>query len=114
MKKIFLPYKLAVIAKEKGFNETCIGFYTNQRKLHIYDFESHPDEFIRRTEATLKAPLYQQIIDWLRKEPRFIQIMEQPETFSNDKPMYCVKERGSIISEPYTLKEAIEEVFKLV
>lgn len=28
MKKLFIPYELALIAKEKGFNEECIATYT--------------------------------------------------------------------------------------
>lgn len=28
MKHLFVPYEIAVIAKEKGFDEPCLGYYT--------------------------------------------------------------------------------------
>ena len=34
MKHLFLPYNLALLAKEKGFDEPCFATYsTNDRKL---------------------------------------------------------------------------------
>lgn len=42
MKRLFVPKNIALIAKEKGFDEECLGNY--------------------------EAPLYQQLIDWFRNK----------------------------------------------
>ncbi len=57
MEHLFIPYKLAVIAAEKGFDEGCCRYY-------------HTDKSLRTiSEGTLNevcaAPMYQQIQDWL-------------------------------------------------
>lgn len=73
MKHLFIPYELALLAKEKGFDEPCFGFfkYKNKTVVLFQDKLCDPscnsdiknDDFI---EAT--APLYQQLIDWFREK----------------------------------------------
>lgn len=65
MERLFLPYALSLIAKEKGFNEKCIGIIGSNFGPFLCDdpeqiHQSHPDK--------IPAPLYQQISDWLREE----------------------------------------------
>ncbi len=65
MIELFLPYELAVTAKEKGFNEKCFGFYTEEYKELIY---SQP-KIHKSSDLPTKpfsAPMCQQIIDWFR------------------------------------------------
>lgn len=64
MKNLFIPYELAVIAKEKGFNENCLGWY-NYKSLEIFGEDSVLDIYAGDDNRPL-APLYQQIVDWLR------------------------------------------------
>ena len=64
--KLFCPYELSLLAKDKGFNEPCFGFYyTKDKELYLDDDD---DEHGKAWEDILKAPLYSQITDWLREE----------------------------------------------
>lgn len=75
MKKLFIPYELALIAKDKGFNESCFGGYylfENKPDLCIYQDEN---EFSDSKEIILQAPLYQQMVDWFSEKHK-IQIVE--------------------------------------
>lgn len=68
LKKLFVPYELAVKLKEKGFNEPCIGLYLESGRLWSLDntggdFSGITNENKKRETA---APLYQQITDWFR------------------------------------------------
>lgn len=78
MEELFIPYSLSVIAKEKGFNEECFGYWTsggksvkNETTLYI--------QFTRFKNDALTVPsaiLYQQILDWLMKEHKiYVQIL---------------------------------------
>jgi hypothetical protein len=66
MKYLFIPYELAVIAKEKGFKDRCFGYYEHKTKelnyqfVSVYPFDNAP--------VHLPSPIYQQIIDWLREK----------------------------------------------
>lgn len=72
MEKLFIPYPLAILAKEKGFIESCFAFYQNN-ELTFYD----PTDYKARNwsnagwledyEWDCAAPLYQQIVDWFRE-----------------------------------------------
>ncbi len=59
MKHLFLPYELAVIAKEKGYDEECFASYREDGSIQFDD----PEGF-----GKWAAPIYQQIIDWLYEE----------------------------------------------
>lgn len=64
MKNLFIPYELAVIAKEKGFKEACFRSWYKAP----YDEAVLTSEFdSMNPNAFVLAPLYQQIIDWLRE-----------------------------------------------
>lgn len=43
MKNLFIPYELAVIAKEKGFNEDCLAAYsfTSKEIIGIGHYENN-------------------------------------------------------------------------
>ncbi len=69
MKNLFIPYPLALLAKENGFNKPCLGHY---------DFIGAPVKFfssdllsmggVQQNDTTkCCAPLYQQIVDWFRE-----------------------------------------------
>ena len=84
MKEQFVPYEIANILKEKGFDEPCFGTYNsfgdfiqsnseyplpkNSDKLHddiwLKHIQTHfPDH---TPDMLCTAPLWQQVIDWLR------------------------------------------------
>ncbi len=63
MEHLFIPYNLAKLAKQKGFEEPCFAYYEDWGdkicNLGVFDNQSNNSD-----EAL--APLYQQIIDWCR------------------------------------------------
>lgn len=60
MKHLFLNKELSELAKEKGFNEPCFGYYLHEEfnigLLHNTETEKNSKD--------CAAPLYQQIVDW--------------------------------------------------
>lgn len=126
MKDLFLPYELALIAKQKGFNEPCIGYFAKNyatgedNQLSLAD---RPIEASKFKSKYLAAPLYQQIIDWLREKHnidividrcvgsvRFCAKIIKPK---KNQPLYC-EFAGSFMDYYETLNKAIEEAFKLL
>lgn len=63
MKHLFIPYELAVIAKEKGFDEECFAYYDKLEKLKDGSVEPPAIAY-----PLTNAPLYQQIADWFREK----------------------------------------------
>lgn len=59
MKKLFIPYELALKLKELGFDEECLGWFykdnSDRGKVQIRPFSS---------EYGIKAPLWQQAFDF--------------------------------------------------
>jgi len=76
MKKHFATYEIAIILKEKGFNEDCLGVYIDKEltiglpETTLNVITKYYD--ILEKEEYLLAPLWQQAIDWLREKHRFI------------------------------------------
>lgn len=83
MKNLFVPYEIAIIAKEKGYNELDLAYYRlsfEERqepflKTELIFFRERYDNHNFRLErhptasgAICTAPLYQQLTDWLREE----------------------------------------------
>ena len=80
MKEQFVPYEIAIKLKEKGFDEPCFGTYgfNNIKPKKLYLPEDIREEFNERIDVSdivngingddVAAPLWQQVIDWLRTE----------------------------------------------
>lgn len=88
MKKLFVPYEIAVLAKEKGFNEPCFTHYTNEFTKKLL----HPLERFKNYNQYPKlvsAPLYQQLIDWFDDQYIFISI--ETEAIGSDEWVYIFK-----------------------
>ena len=110
MKHLFVPYEIAKKLKELGFEEECLGYYDN--KILTY---SKNDVF--RNFATIKnklasAPLYQQVIDWLREKK--IKVVENPkfggwEIWGKYDDNYI-----QLSNSVYNIDNAIEEALKLI
>ena len=83
MENEFVPYELARDLRELGFDGECIAFWNNYRELHLnstYEFfDSH-----------LKAPLYQQAVQFLA-----------PKLLHNYR-IIVVKESGAYWLQEYT------------
>lgn len=110
MKNLFIPYELAVIAKEKGFNEPCFTYWytTNWQnpKLHGKDvcfsgYTNYPD-------SNTIAPLYWQIIEWLKEKDLLV-----CEELTWDWCIYRIS-NGQNLYLNLTIDEAIKKAFELI
>jgi len=142
MKNLFIPYQLALIAKEKGFNEPCFTKfeqYFNKESLYPilatmglntpyeneyngYDqkiindnekrwvFTGYKNSVKDHGQEVLTAPLYQQVVEWLREKQ--IKIIEC-EKFTGKEALYYVKTKESKTGL-FAIDKAIEEAFKLI
>jgi hypothetical protein len=75
MKEQFVTYDIALKLKELGFNEKCFAEYNESKVLlYLYPHECfhgycNIDDFEPFADIlSIKAPLYQQVIDWLREK----------------------------------------------
>jgi len=122
MKHLFIPYELALIAKEKGYSEICFGEYLNNKLLFIYPHK--PSLWEKYKQKKIAAPLYQQIIDWF--EQKGIEITTtswiKRETKSEITWFFSVGKLGKPSkyncddneTKYIALNKAIEEAFKLI
>ncbi len=78
MKHLFLNAELSKLAREKGFKEECLGWYYSNYGAANY---KEKDLVLRYIEgkcytqdhpSNIPAPLYQQIVDWMREEHKLI------------------------------------------
>ncbi len=125
MKDLFIPQELAIIAKQKGFNEPCIAEYygdlltfyintetyqngkTDRTKLGTYDnsFLNHYEK-----DITCSAPLYQQILNWLRIY-HSIKIVLDAES---DCECYYLYNNRQVASKHGYIDKAIEKALTLI
>lgn len=124
MKHLFVPYELALLAKEKGFSEPCLAYYNNRKEFkHIQNrsFEEISDcininginkEFYNISTFT---PFYQQLVDWFRNK-HSIQIF-----IEDEHDDFCATMQGKgIIKCCYAVEYynvfdlALTEAFKLI
>jgi hypothetical protein len=116
MKHLFVPYEIAKQLKEKGFDEPCLAIYRDR----LNDFgvtlisngikiaqSSNTLYYDSNEEMICLAPLYQQVIDWLRLEKKIL-VAERWEgwkygDFNWGWFIYCE-----------TKEEAITEALKLI
>ena len=69
--KQFVDFETACQLNKLGFKETCFAVYVlSDGELTIV---GNSDEVVIRTPTVL-APLYQQVIDWLRDKEIFVEI----------------------------------------
>ena len=74
MRNLFVPYKIAVVLKEIGFNQPCLMCYYGEGKPEQPDklylpacFGKHTNKIPQRKED-VSAPLFQQVFEWFRKK----------------------------------------------
>lgn len=67
MDKQFIPYELALILKELGFDEECMGVYENSNKLNSIGFWLN-QRMVEAYKYDCLALLWQQTFDWFRIE----------------------------------------------
>ena len=77
MEKEFVPYEIAIKLKEKGFDNDCLAGYVLNRDgitslMGCGALRFDADGFINPYSEILPAPLWQQVIDWLREKHNLI------------------------------------------
>jgi hypothetical protein len=73
MEKEFIPYEQALALEELGFDEPCFGRYYYKELYPMLNPNSGETElvfefgqYVKQTEVTILAPLYQQAFRWFR------------------------------------------------
>lgn len=90
MKREFIPYEEALVLKELGFDEPCIGFYYDKTKF--LKLESNPEHLTCKRKASYifgnekydvtLAPLYQQAFKWFRENHKLFPLQTGNEYYS--------------------------------
>lgn len=130
MKHLFIPYELAVIAKEKGFDEVCVAHWKWSPKLSqgiLYTLKfSCSDE---TNKHRLQAPLYQQIVDWFREKYEIDVFVKRAMKKPHKAFIGVIIDRNGLEHNIYpnnyksvedsgtyyeSINKAIEEAFKLI
>ncbi len=100
MKKQFVSYEIALALKEVGFNEPCIFGYNdyNALKANIAITNADTDDKIsnNRFYSNLKAPLWQQVIDWFRIKYKLsieIDLIDNSKEFYYEYSIVCSNNR---------------------
>lgn len=132
MKHLFVPFNLAEALEKKEFNEECLKYCITK---YIYPFRPGDlrDEALKG--VTIKAPLYQQVIDWFREKhgiwvnadllpnikkyaPTFVPLSMTPKDYKNSWDYHVARRKYSTNDrfEDYykCLDKAIEEALKLI
>lgn len=109
MKHLFVPYEIALKLKELGFDETCLAIYHRNGDISFSKTIAHNEYYGQEC----MAPLYQQVVDWLR-DTHQLQIVQYPQAHDMWEVwrIYCMGyERVVRIA---SINEAITEALKLL
>ena len=68
MEELFVPYDLALILKDKGFNKKCFGIHETFEDGDIFSLLPMPQSVDELPWYKHPAPLYQQVVDWFREK----------------------------------------------
>lgn len=136
---LFVPYSIALLAKEKGFEEECLAVHTDtgdriwyfkNKNIIINGNDYKYVEITRYPHPGIYALLYQQLIDWfINKHSIFIEI-KLDKQYSDKKtncfyfslfklicaPAQRLNMRSLLFYNTYTetVIKALEEAFKLI
>ena len=70
MKHLFADYDVSLLVKEKGYNKQCLAFYNGKLPDGTWSLEPIDTDFINFRKINslhVSAPLWDQIIEWLRE-----------------------------------------------
>ena len=111
MNKEFVPYEQALTLKELGFDEPCMYYVDEQNNSFIYNFQTHPDEFIEWCGVTvISTPLYQQCFRWFREKYGLYHSIGLDNSLENDVNCdYQIINHNQSISELETDFKSYEE-----
>jgi hypothetical protein len=108
--KEFIPYTEALELKQLGFDEPCFGRYYYKESYPMLNPNSGETElvfefgqYIKQTEITILAPLYQQAFRWFREKYN-LDIISRPHIGKSKK--YICDPIGFRLEAKNTLEEA--------
>ena len=118
LQKDFLPYELSLKMKQLGFDEPCMYYVDEQNNSFIYNFQTHPDEFIEWCGVTvISTPLFQQAFRWFREK---YQLHSTITSISQESWQWHITKPGESLGKMYqedfyTYEEAeLACLFKLI
>ncbi len=119
MKKEFVPYEQSLQLKELGFDEPCFGRYYYKESYPMLNPNSGETElvfefgqYIKQTEITILAPLYQQAFTWFREKH---QLSSWVYNSDNSKFYYTILQNGRLVrANDYTSNHEEAELFCLI
>jgi hypothetical protein len=121
MKHLFVPYKIALELKEKGFNEPCFLSYEEDQELCERSIRSYNHYYTEDEDKFhCSAPLYQQVIDWLEfnhhSDCYTIPVLsKQPKQYESYLLFRGKTTSFGLFNSPQlALNKAIEEALKLI
>lgn len=88
MKHLFVPYYIAKLLHDKGFDIKCLGYIKPDGEVRLFEImpldqvglESNPNY-----EDGILAPLYQEVIDWFRENHSvYLNVITYTKRFSDD------------------------------
>ena len=100
MEKQFVTYEIALSVKELGFNEECLACYSPHLGNGVFELtskgssnekSSFNERFIKAGAVNgCSAPLWQQVIDWLREKHGIIIGFMNVNIHTNLEFMWCI------------------------
>lgn len=67
-KTFFVPYKTAVLLREKGFNDMCDYYYAPDKQLYFGVTRVSNKNLDYENNGTIAAPTYHQVLYWLEEK----------------------------------------------
>jgi len=122
MEHLFVPYKIALELKEKGFNEPCLGFFKEEKFHTCFSFAYNQEEAEKFYKA-ISAPLYQQVMDWFREKHNIHLAVDFEYLTNKYDVMFQEKTKGrwerytryyASVTYNEALNKGIEEALKLI
>ena len=119
MKDLFVPYDIALIAKNNNFNGECLTYFLNENLQRIDGFGITNDLF-DEDDSRIVAPLYQQLVDWFRIKHKIIIWIETATYVTTFNFRFYIetdddKVEGMKSNDYYELyNDALKEAFNLI
>jgi len=86
--KEFVPHQPSLDMKELGFDEPCVYYVDKDNESYIYNFETHPDEFIEWCGVNvIPTPTFSQAFRWFREKHR----LQAEILWRGDMGCFCYK-----------------------
>jgi len=120
MKHLFCSYELSLLAKEKGFDEGCLGLYYKDNIFSLTKCESHNQYYGQECST----PLYSQLVDWFFYKGYYLHTYFISEANKFGCDVYDLKDQLKFspfldkkplcVTKQEAIEQALFETFKLI